>query len=152
MTLHYVADLKPVMRLIHDVLALGGRFVMGVVHPVVTSHEDDHNGPRTTWTVDNYFDAGPRERRWLGATVTWYHRTIENYVEALLEAGFKLVAPRKRSRWLTCSVVPETSWNAGACPAVSRAPRRPLSTTACSLIIRPGRRAAAHPNGELSRA
>lgn len=95
MALHYVDDLGPVLRSIRTMLAPGGRFVMSVVHPVITSHDNQVDGPRTTWTVDNYFEPGPREREWFGATVTWHHRPIENYVEALTQAGLQLVALRE---------------------------------------------------------
>jgi hypothetical protein len=45
--------------------------------------------------VDNYFVSGPRERSWFGTTVTWYHRTIEQYVDALKRSGFDVVALRE---------------------------------------------------------
>jgi len=51
-----------------------------VVHPVITSHDNLGDGPRTSWIVDGYFDRGPRERAWFGSSVVWQHRTIEDYV------------------------------------------------------------------------
>ena len=50
---------------------------------------------RGNWVVDDYFVDGPRDQRWLGATVRWYHRTIEDYVHALQTAGFTLTALRE---------------------------------------------------------
>jgi hypothetical protein len=57
---------------------------------VITSHDQEPVGPRTTWTVDRYFEAGPRHRSWFGQQVTWHHRTIETYVRALHDASFSL--------------------------------------------------------------
>ncbi|MEU7858279.1 hypothetical protein [Nonomuraea sp. NPDC049141] len=62
-----------------------------VVHPVITSHDAlrTTNEARTNWVVDDdYFHTGARQRNWMGNTVTWYHRTIEDYVTALTQAGF----------------------------------------------------------------
>lgn len=95
MALHYIDDLSPVLRGVHGALGPGGRFVMSVVHPVISSFDNNDSGPRTTWTVDNYFDQGPRQRRWFGSTVTWYHRSVETYVTALAEAGLRLTGLRE---------------------------------------------------------
>ncbi len=91
-TLHYVAELEPVLAGCHAALVPGGRLLLSVVHPVLTSHDGSHDpdAPRTSWLVDDYFVAGPRERDWLGARVTWHHRPVEAYVRGLLDAGFAL--------------------------------------------------------------
>ena len=90
MALHYVADLADALGRVHRSLHDGGRFVCTVVHPVITSHDNPRPGPRSDWTVDRYFDDGPRQRQWFGKEVTWYHRTTEQYVRALAAAGFRL--------------------------------------------------------------
>ncbi len=92
MALHYVADLRTVLRACHSCLAPAGRFVFTVVHPVITSHDARVSppGPRQSWVVDDYFLSGPRSQRWLGATTIWHHRTVEGYVTALREAGFAI--------------------------------------------------------------
>ncbi len=90
MALHYINRLEPVLETVHRALPVGGKLVFSVVHPVITSHDMSGDDPRTTWTVDNYFNRGPRERPWFGSTVTWYHRTIENYVRLVTELGFRL--------------------------------------------------------------
>lgn len=68
-----------------------------VVHPVITSHEarQSTNEARTSWVVDDYFHTGARQRNWLGNTVTWYHRTIEDYVAALTRAQFAITTLRE---------------------------------------------------------
>jgi SAM-dependent methyltransferase len=95
LALHYVAEPGPVLERIRRALVDGGRLVLSVVHPVLTSHDAQPPGPRTSWVVDDYFVTGARERQWLGATVTWYHRTIEQYLSALSEAGFTLIRLRE---------------------------------------------------------
>lgn len=92
LALHYVADPAHVIRGWHRALAPGGRLVMTVVHPVLTAARcvTDGQHPRTDWRVDDYFLDGPRRRRWLGGEVTWYHRTVEQWLQTLMSAGFVL--------------------------------------------------------------
>jgi ubiquinone/menaquinone biosynthesis C-methylase UbiE len=90
MVLHYVADLDRVLARVARALNEGGRLVFSVVHPVITSHNAGTDSPRTTWTVDHYFEPGPRRRSWFGSTVTWHHRTIEQYVASVQRAGLSL--------------------------------------------------------------
>jgi SAM-dependent methyltransferase len=92
MALHYVEGLDVVFDRVHRALNEGGRLVFSVVHPVITSHDNTGDGPRTSWLVDGYFDRGPRERAWFGSTVVWQHRTIEDYVRLITDQGFRLDA------------------------------------------------------------
>ncbi len=63
---------------------------MTVIHPVLTCHDAGQvAGGRTSWLVDNYFVPGPRRGAWMGSTVTWFHRTIEQYVAEVTRAGFR---------------------------------------------------------------
>jgi SAM-dependent methyltransferase len=97
LALHYVDDIEPVLQACGDCLTPGGRIIFTVAHPVITSHheQDDPGGQRTSRLVDDYFVRGPRHRPWFGQTVTWHHRTIEDYVSALAGAGFTLTALRE---------------------------------------------------------
>jgi ubiquinone/menaquinone biosynthesis C-methylase UbiE len=90
MSLHYVADLSGLVARARTWLSPCGRLIFSVVHPVITSHDTTNEGIRTSWIVDDYFVPGPRQRDWCGATVTWYHRTIEQYIVTLLAEGFEL--------------------------------------------------------------
>lgn len=90
MALHYVEQLETVFEGVHRALSEGGRLVFSVVHPVITSHDNVNDGPRTAWLVDDYFDRGPRERAWFGSTVRWQHRTIEDHVRLVTDHGFRL--------------------------------------------------------------
>lgn len=97
MALHYVADLGAVLRGCYRCLVPGGRLLLSVVHPVITSH-DARGGstePRQNWIVDDYFLTGPRDQQWLGVRAVWHHRTVEDYVSGLLDAGFVLTGLRE---------------------------------------------------------
>jgi ubiquinone/menaquinone biosynthesis C-methylase UbiE len=92
MAFHYLADLRPVLRAVRVAVGGAGRLVFTVTHPVITSHDNRVAGRRTSWTVDHYFEPGARHRAWFGKQVTWYHRTIESYVSAVIAAGFGIDA------------------------------------------------------------
>ena len=97
MALHYVAGVGRVLRRCRACLAPRGRIVFTVVHPVITSH-DARTSPtaqRQNWIVDDYFLTGPRDQQWLGTSTVWHHRTVEDYVSALLTAGFTLTSLRE---------------------------------------------------------
>jgi SAM-dependent methyltransferase len=95
LSLHYVDDVAVVLAAAARALRPCGRFLMTVVHPVITSHDTRSSRPRTTWTVDDYFHSGPRTRAWFGRPVTWYHRTVEQYVDAVTASGLTLTALRE---------------------------------------------------------
>jgi ubiquinone/menaquinone biosynthesis C-methylase UbiE len=97
MALHYVANLGGALRACRACLTPGGRVIFTVVHPVITSHDarESSTEPRQNWVVDDYFVTGPREERWLGTTTVWHHRTIEDYVAELRNAGFALINLRE---------------------------------------------------------
>jgi SAM-dependent methyltransferase len=99
LSLHYLADLAPVLAQVHRALVAGGRFVLSVEHPVITSC--DRGWPagtaRQDWVVDDYFVTGARETTWMGGAVRKYHRTVEDYFGALQQAGF-LVEQLRESR------------------------------------------------------
>jgi SAM-dependent methyltransferase len=96
LALHYVADYPLIVRRVAACLVPGGRFAFSVEHPIFTAHgtSDWHTGPdgaRLHWPVDHYRDEGERKTRWFVDGVVKYHRTIETYVNTLLEAGLMLV-------------------------------------------------------------
>lgn len=90
MSLHYLAAPSPVLAMARSALRPGGRLILSVVHPVITSHDNSPLTLRTSWTVDRYFDEGPRDRSWFGSGVTWHHRTIETWVCLVIDAGFTI--------------------------------------------------------------
>ncbi len=97
LALHYVEDVAPVLGAVHACLRPGGRLVITVPHPVITSHDprERTDQPRAGWEVDDYFLAGARHQVWLGAPSVWHHRPLESYVAELLGAGFRLTGLRE---------------------------------------------------------
>ena len=97
LALHYVEDLRAVLAACRAGLAPRGRVVFTVLHPVITSHDARMHSSqlREQWIVDDYFVTGPREREWLGDIVTWHHRTVEQYVDAVGDAGLVLTRLRE---------------------------------------------------------
>jgi len=97
LALHYVDDLAAVLQRVHRALVPGGRLVFSVEHPIITSCDRgwDQSGPRGSWVVDDYFRTGKREMRWLGARVQKYHRTVEDYIGLVQQAGFRLDSLRE---------------------------------------------------------
>jgi trans-aconitate methyltransferase len=90
--LHYLADLASVFTKVRDSLVPGGKFVFSVQHPVLTSSAKsaEGSGRRSDWVVDDYFNQGERVEPWIGKKVIKYHRTIEEYFQLLMKAGFSV--------------------------------------------------------------
>jgi len=93
MTLHYLEDLKSVLKEVYKTLRPEGRLVVSVEHPVVTCHYRDNpqGGIPSSWIVTEYFVDGPRTCEWLGSEVTKFHRTIQQWLTDLRRAGFTLL-------------------------------------------------------------
>ncbi len=95
LALHYIADYARVVRRVAACLVAGGRFAFSVEHPIYTASGtgDWHTGPdgaRLHWPVDRYRDEGERRTHWFVDGVVKYHRTVETYVNTLLEGGLAL--------------------------------------------------------------
>ncbi|OQE21984.1 hypothetical protein PENSTE_c011G00885 [Penicillium steckii] len=100
LTFHYVQDLARLYSEIWASLKPGGRLVFSVEHPICSApimpgpdwkciQEEDHE--RKIWPLNSYSEEGWRLTSWLGVSgVKKYHRTVQTYVEALLESGFTL--------------------------------------------------------------
>ncbi|RUT10196.1 methyltransferase [Dulcicalothrix desertica PCC 7102] len=96
LVLNYIENLKPVFQEIYKALRPGGRVIISVEHPVITSNfESLAEGRRTTWLVDNYFNSGARTHMWLGSEVTKYHHTLEEYFDLVTDTGFELTRVRE---------------------------------------------------------
>jgi SAM-dependent methyltransferase len=95
LALHYIADYAGLVRRVAACLLPGGRFAFSVEHPIFTAHgsADWHTGPdglALHWPVDRYRDEGERRTNWFVDGVVKYHRTVETYVNGLLDAGLRL--------------------------------------------------------------
>ena len=96
LSLNYVAALPTVFSEVYKALRPGGRFIISVEHPVISSnYRNLEKGKRTSWLVDDYFKTGPRRHTWLGEEVTKYHHTLEDWLNLFTEAGFRLDAIRE---------------------------------------------------------
>ena len=94
LTLHYIKDYRGVVLAAFHGLREGGAFVFSVEHPICTAllhgWQEDKNGNQLFWPVDDYQMEGERTQHWFVDGVVKYHRTVETYVNTLLEAGFHL--------------------------------------------------------------
>ncbi len=80
----------------------GGVLVFSVEHPVYTAEgsqdwQYDRQGEIQHFPVDHYYYEGKRQARFLGETVTKYHRTLTTYLMTLLQNGFileKVIEPQ----------------------------------------------------------
>lgn len=96
LALNYVENLKPVFQEMYQALRPGGRVIISVEHPIITSNFASlAEGRRTTWLVDNYFKSGARVHLWLGQKITKYHHTLEDYFDLVRETGFELKRVRE---------------------------------------------------------
>jgi SAM-dependent methyltransferase len=92
LALHYLVDLKDIVRKAHKTLANNGRFVFSVQHPVLTSSIKSAaaSSSKADWIVDDYFNTGERVEPWIDKKVVKYHRTVEEYFQLLKQAGFMI--------------------------------------------------------------
>ena len=77
-----------------SILNAGGSFIFSVEHPICTSLLEgwcSSEGVRKKhWPVDDYRRESLRVSRWFVDGVVKYHRTIETYLNALIDAGFAI--------------------------------------------------------------
>jgi SAM-dependent methyltransferase len=96
LALNYVEDLTSIFRQMHEALRPGGRVVLSVEHPVITSNfESLASGRRSSWLVDHYFRTGPRPHLWMGNEVLKYHRTLDDYLDLVQNSGLLLERVRE---------------------------------------------------------
>ncbi|MEN8699945.1 class I SAM-dependent methyltransferase [Bacillus infantis] len=89
LVLHYIEDLGQVFSHIYSALKPGGRLVISLQHPLLTSSFKSmgKDVKKEDWIVDDYFLTGKREEPWIGGLVVKYHRTVEDYFTLLQQAG-----------------------------------------------------------------
>ena len=95
LALHYVKDYTAAVARVAGLLVTGGRFVFSVEHPVCTAMARQQwirnaEGRALYWPIDDYRLEGPRHTTWFVEGVVKYHRTIETYVNGLIQSGFTL--------------------------------------------------------------
>lgn len=95
LAIHYLADFPKLVQDVRRILRPSGQFLFSVEHPIYTSRKEqdfiyDANGQALFFPVDNYFKTGARQTHFLGSPVEKFHRTVEDFIEPLLENGFSL--------------------------------------------------------------
>lgn len=97
LAIHYVSDIHLLFKKVHKALKDDGKFVFSIQHPLTTSSfvSKESGDKRGNWLVDDYFVEGERKEPWMGQTVVKYHRTIEQYFNALAGAGFSITDLRE---------------------------------------------------------
>lgn len=107
LALHYVRDYALVISSIAAGLKPGGSLVFSVEHPVCTAlcrgwHVNER-GEEDFWPVDDYGTEGARQQRWFVDGVIKYHRTIQTYVDGVLDSGLvleRLLEPQVHSNFM----------------------------------------------------
>lgn len=94
---HYIEDLPAVLGRLSIGLRPNAQLLFSVEHPVLTSsmHLPRPKGKKQDWTVDQYFQEGPRHQTWMDNKVIKYHRSIETYWRLLQDAGFRVAEIRE---------------------------------------------------------
>jgi SAM-dependent methyltransferase len=94
LALHYVERYDQVCANVARWLASGGTFAFSVEHPIVTADQTgwckDEQGRKRHWAVDNYRAEGRRDTHWFVDGVIKYHRTLESYLNTLIDCGFSI--------------------------------------------------------------
>ena len=113
MSLHDIDDVVPAIAEIGRVLAVGGKLVMAIVHPLNSAGDFDREtaGPNPPYIIpDSYTEArhytNIRTRDGLSMTYHGIHRPLQTYTEALAEAGFAIERLREQG-----SDDPENKWS-----------------------------------------
>ncbi len=96
LALHYVADHRGALARIAARMVPGARLAFSVEHPLCTALPQqqwlrDAQGRPLHWPVDRYQDEGPRRTHWFVDGVVKHHRTVQSWVDAVLDAGLRLV-------------------------------------------------------------
>lgn len=87
---HYIADYLPLVKKIHAGLKSNGYLIFSIEHPMCTSNSKvircetlpEH------WPIFNYRDEGQFQQIWFVDNVIKYHRTLQTYVNGLIETDF----------------------------------------------------------------
>lgn len=113
MSLHDIDNVVPAIAEIGRILAVGGKLVMAIVHPLNSAGDFDRDAadPNPPYIIpDSYTEArhymNTRVRDGLSMTYHGIHRPLQTYTEALADAG--LVIERLREQG---SDDPEDKWS-----------------------------------------
>lgn len=93
---HYVSDYNEMIKKIYKWLKPNGSLIFSAEHPIFTAEGSqnwsfDSEGNISHFPVDNYYYEGKREAEFLGERVTKYHRTVDSYINGVLDNNFELL-------------------------------------------------------------
>jgi SAM-dependent methyltransferase len=95
LALHYIERFDSICANVKSWLVAGGAFVFSVEHPMVTAYPVgwylDERGEEQHWPIDNYKFEGIRHTHWFIDDVIKYHRSVETYVNTLIDNAFTIV-------------------------------------------------------------
>jgi SAM-dependent methyltransferase len=95
LALHYIERYDLVCTNVKAWLAARGAFVFSVEHPMATAYPIggylDEKGEEEHWSIDNYKLEGIRHTQWFIDDVIKYHRSVETYINTLIDKGFTIV-------------------------------------------------------------
>lgn len=91
-TFQYVSEIGQCLAEANRVLGTGGRLVFSLDHPFRTSFYSEEDDELVPFPTRNYFDNAPLQWSFLdsGAVMVSYHRTLEQWISLLSQAGFQL--------------------------------------------------------------
>ena len=89
LVMHYSSKPQILFEKIYQALKPQGIFLFSVQHPVYTANIENHQSKEAI-EVKRYFENGSRYEDWMGQEVKKYHRTIEDYFQYAIDAGFKV--------------------------------------------------------------
>lgn len=94
MCFHYVKNINSVFKKMSLSLKDHGQFIFSVEHPICTSLLkgwcNSEDASKRHWPVDDYKKETIRVSNWFVDGVIKYHRTIETYINELIDAGFSI--------------------------------------------------------------
>jgi 2-polyprenyl-3-methyl-5-hydroxy-6-metoxy-1,4-benzoquinol methylase len=82
------ADLAPLLRALRENLEIGGALVVQTVHPWMAAGEEPY---ADGWRTETFAAFGED----FAEPMPWYFRTLQSWMDALREAGFRLVSLRE---------------------------------------------------------
>lgn len=97
LALHYIEDLEPVFKKVHQTLKQNGTFLFNIEHPSFTAGVNQdwiykEDGTPAYWPMDDYYYPGERHTRFLGCDVVKYHHTLTQILMGLIDSGFEIKA------------------------------------------------------------